>query len=314
MAQYLAIRLLSMVPILLVVAVVGFLLLRLAPGDPATALLPINATAAEVNALRAQLGLDRPVSVQFIRYFERLLRGDLGDSLFFRSPVAAVIATRLESTVLLTLLSGALAVIVAVPVGVWAAARRGSWVDELLQVLSLTTVSVPGFWLGLVLILFFAVQHRWFPVTGYVRFTEAPFQTLRFLTLPVLTLGLSNAAAIARMARSSMLEVLSQDFVRTALAKGVARRVMLLKHALRNAMVPMLAAIGLMFSSLLGGAAVTEIVFTIPGVGSMMVDSVGRRDYPMIQALLLMFAAATVFVHLLIDVAYALADPRIRYA
>jgi len=314
MARYLAIRLLSMVPILLVVVVVGFVLLRLAPGDPATAMLPINATAGEVNALRAQLGLDRPVSVQFIRYLERLLRGDLGDSLFFRLPVAGVIATRLESTVLLTLLSGALAVGVAIPVGVWAAARRGSWVDELLQVLSLTTVSVPGFWLGLVLILFFAVQHRWFPVTGYVGITAAPLQTLRYLTLPVLTLGLSNAAAIARMARSSMLEVLSQDFVRTALAKGVVRRVMLLKHALRNAMVPMLAAIGLMFSSLLGGAAVTEIVFTIPGVGSMMVDSVGRRDYPMIQALLLMFAAATVFVHLLIDIAYALADPRIRYA
>ncbi len=303
-----------MVPILLVVAVVGFLLLRLTPGDPATALLPLNATRAEIEALRTQLGLDRPVTVQFIRYFERLFRGDLGKSLFFRRPVTEVIATRLEATVVLALLSGVLAVGMAIPVGVWAAARRGSWVDQILQVVSLTTVSVPGFWLGLVLILTFAVQHRWFPVTGYVRITEAPLQTLRFLTLPVITLGLSNAAAIARMARSSMLEILSQDYVRTALAKGVARRVMFLKHALRNALVPMLAAIGLMFSALLGGAAVTEIVFTIPGIGSMMVDSVGRRDYPMIQALLLMFAAANLLVHLLIDITYALADPRIRYA
>ena len=205
-----------------------------------------------------------------------------------------------------------LAVLIGVPVGVWAANRRGTLLDQLLMASSLISVSMPSFWLGLMLILAFAVHRPWFPVTGWTSISENPMKTMRFLVLPTVTLGLSVAAVIARMVRSSMLEVLSQDYIRTGRAKGVAYRWLLYKHALRNAMIPMMAAIGLSFAGLLGGAAVTETVFTIPGLGSLMVDSVARRDYPVLQALLILFALINMLVHLIIDLSYVLVDPRIR--
>lgn len=297
---------------LLVVVVVAFLLLRLMPGDPATAMLPITAQLWEIEELRSQLGLDRPLPIQFLHFLGRTVRGDLGKSLFFRIPVSELISQRFESTFLLAGTSMLLAVLIGVPVGVWAANRRGTLLDQLLMASSLISVSMPSFWLGLMLILAFAVHRPWFPVTGWTSISENPMKTMRFLVLPTVTLGLSVAAVIARMVRSSMLEVLSQDYIRTGRAKGVAYRWLLYKHALRNAMIPMMAAIGLSFAGLLGGAAVTETVFTIPGLGSLMVDSVARRDYPVLQALLILFALINMLVHLIIDLSYVLVDPRIR--
>lgn len=297
---------------LLVVVVVAFLLLRLMPGDPATAMLPITAQLWEIEELRSQLGLDRPLPIQFLHFLGRTVRGDLGKSLFFRIPVSELVSQRFESTFLLAGTSMLLAVLIGVPVGVWAANRRGTLLDQLLMASSLISVSMPSFWLGLMLILAFAVHRPWFPVTGWTSISENPMKTMRFLVLPTVTLGLSVAAVIARMVRSSMLEVLSQDYIRTGRAKGVAYRWLLYKHALRNAMIPMMAAIGLSFAGLLGGAAVTETVFTIPGLGSLMVDSVARRDYPVLQALLILFALINMLVHLIIDLSYVLVDPRIR--
>ena len=305
-------RLVSLLPVLLVVVVVAFLLLRLMPGDPATAMLPITAQLWEIEELRSQLGLDRPLPIQFLHFLGRTVRGDLGKSLFFRIPVSELVSQRFESTFLLAGTSMLLAVLIGVPVGVWAANRRGTLLDQLLMASSLISVSMPSFWLGLMLILAFAVHRPWFPVTGWTSISENPMKTMRFLVLPTVTLGLSVAAVIARMVRSSMLEVLSQDYIRTGRAKGVAYRWLLYKHALRNAMIPMMAAIGLSFAGLLGGAAVTETVFTIPGLGSLMVDSVARRDYPVLQALLILFALINMLVHLIIDLSYVLVDPRIR--
>lgn len=297
---------------MLVVVVVAFLLLRLMPGDPATAMLPITAQLWEIEELRSQLGLDRPLPIQFLHFLGRTVRGDLGESLFFRIPVSELISQRFESTFLLAGTSMLLAVLIGVPVGVWAANRRGTLLDQLLMASSLISVSMPSFWLGLILILAFAVHRPWFPVTGWTSISENPMKTMRFLVLPTVTMGLSVAAVIARMVRSSMLEVLSQDYIRTGRAKGMAYRWLLYKHALRNAMIPMMAAIGLSFAGLLGGAAVTETVFTIPGLGSLMVDSVARRDYPVLQALLILFALINMLVHLIIDLSYVLVDPRIR--
>jgi peptide/nickel transport system permease protein len=267
----------------------------------------------EIRALRADLRLDQPLPVQFVKYFSRLVRGDLGSSLFFRKHVLEIIATRVEVTLLLAALAQVLAVAVSIPLGVWGAARRGSWVDQSLTVLSLITVSVPSFWLGLMFIIFFSLRMGWFPVTGYGQLAQSAPQKLWFLTLPTIVLGLSQAAAITRMARSSMLEVLAQDYLRTARAKGAAEREVLFVHALRNAMVPLLAVIALSLSALLGGAAIIETVFSLPGIGSLMVDSVGRRDYPVIQALLMLSAATIVVLHLIIDVLYGVLDPRVRY-
>ncbi|MDA1330630.1 MAG: ABC transporter permease [Chloroflexi bacterium] len=305
-------RLVSLLPVMLVVVVVAFLLLRLMPGDPATAMLPITAQLWEIEELRSQLGLDRPLPIQFLHFLGRTVRGDLGESLFFRIPVSELISQRFESTFLLAGTSMLLAVLIGVPVGVWAANRRGTLLDQLLMASSLISVSMPSFWLGLILILAFAVHRPWFPVTGWTSISENPMKTMRFLVLPTVTMGLSVAAVIARMVRSSMLEVLSQDYIRTGRAKGMAYRWLLYKHALRNAMIPMMAAIGLSFAGLLGGAAVTETVFTIPGLGSLMVDSVARRDYPVLQALLILFALINMLVHLIIDLSYVLVDPRIR--
>ncbi|MEX2541241.1 MAG: ABC transporter permease [Trueperaceae bacterium] len=312
-ARYAIVRLVSLIPVLFIVALVAFALLRLMPGDPATAMLPVDAPLWQIEMLRTQLALDQPLPIQFYRFITRLASGDLGASLFFRLPVIELIALRFESTLILALTSLALAMAVGIPIGVWAADRRGTLLDQSLMATSLIGVSVPNFWLGLMLILAFAVERRWFPVTGWVSITDDPVQTMRFLVLPTIALGMSVAASIARMSRSTMLEVLSQDYVRTGRAKGVAHRSLLYKHSLRNAMIPLMAAIGVSFSSLLGGAVVTETVFNIPGLGSMLVDSVARRDFPVLQALLLLFAATNVVVHLFVDLTYVLFDPRIQY-
>lgn len=311
--RFIILRLVSILAALFVVALVSFVLLRLMPGDPATAMLPVDAQLWEVEALRERLGLNAPLPVQFGRYLSRVVRLDFGDSLFFRQPVVDIIGRKAEATALLALTSIVLAILVGIPIGVIAAARRGSLIDQSLMASALISVSIPNFWLGLMLILAFAVERRWFPVTGWVSVFEDPAQTVRFLVLPTIALGLAIAASIARMTRSSMLEVLALDYIRTGESKGLGRRALLYKHALRNAIVPVIATIGLSFSALLGGAVVTETVFSIPGLGSWMVDSVARRDFVVLEALLLLFAFINLMVHFLIDLSYAAIDPRVQY-
>ena len=313
MVRYFLARILALIPILIIIAVVAFVLLRLIPGDPASAMLPDEATIEEIESMRIQLGYYDPMYVQFFRYVVTIATLNFGDSLFFRIPVTEVISMKMEATFLLALYSQILAIIVGIPVGIWAAANRGSFLDQLLMTTSLVTLSVPSFYLGLVLMLFVSVDLGLLPVYGYVSITEDPLLSIKHLVLPILTLGLSIAGVIARMTRSSILEVLSLDYIKTAYAKGVSTSTILFKHALGNAMIPTLAIIALSFSALLGGSAVIEVVFAIPGLGSAMVDSVHRRDYPMIQALLILFAGINVLIHLLVDFIYAFLDPRIRY-
>ncbi|MDQ7857191.1 MAG: ABC transporter permease [Armatimonadota bacterium] len=314
MAAYIARRLLALAPVLLIVATVGFFLIYLTPGDPAAVMLGPDATDEDLATLRQIMGLDRPLLVQLGRWYARVLRGDLGYSIFLQRPVLQAIYERLEPTGLLTVLSLLLAIAIGVPAGIAAAVRRNTWVDQASMGVALVGVSVPNFWLGLNLILLFSVYLGLFPVAGYVPLAESAVGTLRTLVLPAVTLGISASALIARMTRSSMLEVMGQDYVRTARAKGNRERRVVYWHALRNAMIPTVTVIGLALGGLLAGAVVTETVFALPGVGRLVISSVLRRDYPVVQGVLMFIAAIYVLVNLLIDVIYVYLDPRVKYA
>jgi peptide/nickel transport system permease protein len=314
MTAYVARRLIALLPVLLIVATVGFFLIYLTPGDPAAVMLGPDATADELENLRQIMGLDRPLLVQLVRWYTRMLQGDLGYSIFLQRPVVQAIIERIEPTVLLTLLSLLIAVAIGVPAGIIAAVRRNTWLDQASMGIALFGVSVPNFWLGLNLILLFSVYLGLFPVAGYVPLDESVSGALRSLVLPSVTLGISASALIARMTRSSMLEVLGQDFIRTARAKGNKERRVIYRHALRNAMIPTITVIGLAMGGLLSGAIVTETVFALPGVGRLVISSVLRRDYPVVQGILMFLAAIYVLVNLLIDVVYVYLDPRVKYA
>lgn len=314
MTGYVVRRLLALLPVLLIVATVGFFLIYLTPGDPAAVMLGPDATNEDLDNLRHLMGLDRPLAVQLVRWYGRTLRGDLGYSIFLQRPVLQAIYERLEPTVLLTAMSLLIAIAIGIPAGVVAAVRRNSWLDQLSMGIALFGVSVPNFWLGLNLILFFSVYLGLFPVAGYVPVDQSVYGALRSLTLPAVTLGISASALIARMTRSSMLEVLGQDYIRTARAKGNEERRVISRHALRNAMIPTVTVIGLALGGLLAGAIVTETVFALPGVGRLVISSVLRRDYPVVQGVLMFIAAIYVFVNLLIDVLYVYLDPRVKYA
>ena len=314
MIGYVVRRLIALLPVLLVVSTVGFFLIYLTPGDPAAVMLGPDATQDDIDNLRAQMGLNRPLHVQLLRWYGRTLRGDLGDSIFLQRPVLQAILERLEPTVLLTTMALVVAIAIGVPAGVVSAVRRNSWMDQAAMGIALFGVSVPGFWLGLNLILFFSVYLGLFPVAGYVPLAESVARAARSLVLPALTLGIGGSALIARMTRSSMLEVMGQDYVRTARAKGNKERRVILRHALRNAMIPTITVIGLALGGLLAGAIVTETVFALPGVGRLVISSVQRRDYPVIQGVLMFIASIYVLVNLLIDVIYVYLDPRVKYA
>mgnify|MGYP000569065734 FL=1 len=314
MLGYVVRRLLVLVPVLLIVATVGFFLIYLTPGDPAAVMLGPDATQEDLAHLRRLMGLDRPLLVQLARWYSRTLRGDLGYSIFLQRPVFQAIVERLEPTLLLTAFSLAIATAIGIPAGVLAAVRRNSWIDQASMGVALFGVSMPNFWLGLNLILIFSVWLGLLPVAGYVPVQQSLAGALRSLVLPAVTLGFSGSALIARMTRSSMLEVLGQDFIRTARAKGNAERRVVFRHALRNAMIPTVTVIGLAMGGLLAGAIVTETVFALPGVGRLVISSVLRRDYPVIQGVLMFIAAIYVLVNLLIDVLYVYLDPRVKYA
>jgi peptide/nickel transport system permease protein len=314
MTAYAARRFLALVPVLLIVATVGFFLIYLTPGDPAAVMLGPDATTDDLENLRHLMGLDRPLVVQLGRWYSRMLRGDLGYSIFLQRPVLQAIAERLEPTLLLTIMSLLIAAGIGVPAGVVAAVHRNSWLDQASMGIALVGVSMPSFWLGLNLILLFSVYLGLFPVAGYVPLAQSVAGALRSLTLPAVTLGISASALIARMTRSSMLEVLGQDYVRTARAKGNWERRVIFRHALRNAMIPTVTVVGLALGGLLAGAIVTETVFALPGVGRLVISSVLRRDYPVVQGVLMFIAAIYVLVNLLIDVLYVYLDPRVKYA
>jgi peptide/nickel transport system permease protein len=313
MLRFLLHRLLATIPVLLVVAVVVFLLLRLTPGDPAAVIAGDAATSEQIEHIRESLGLNRPLVVQFGIWFGNALRGDLGESFFFRKSVAELIAQRVEPTVALALCTIVLAVAVAVPLGVLAAWRHGGWLDRALMGFSTLGFSIPVFVLGYLLIWLVSLKLGWLPVQGYRRLAEGFGPFIRHLILPSLTLSVIYIALIARVTRAAVSEALTEDFVRTARAKGLSERRVLIRHALANAAVPIVTVIGIGLALLIGGVVVTESVYAIPGLGRLTVDAVLARDFPTIQGVILLFSGAYVLVNLAIDLTYLALDPRIRY-
>jgi peptide/nickel transport system permease protein len=311
--SYLVGRVLALIPVLLVVGAVVFGLTRFTPGDPVRVLLGEDARPEQVQALRRHLGLDRPLVVQFGLWVGRAVRGDLGVSYFNRLPVRRIIAQHLGPTVMLSLLAITVALSIGIPVGIVSAVFRNSWLDQASLALALVGAAVPSFWLGLSLIVVFAVGLGWLPSSGFKPLTEGLWPSVRHLLLPALALGLPNSALIIRFVRSSLLDVIGADYVRTARAKGLAERVVIFRHALRNALVPILTVVGLTFAALMGGAVVTETVFAIPGIGQLVVSSVLRRDYPVIQGVTLVVTTSYVMINLLVDVLYLAVDPRVKY-
>lgn len=306
-------RIVSTIPVMAFVALFVFSLLYLAPGDPAAIIAGDQASPADVARIRAGLGLDRPYLVRFGEWGWQVMQGDLGTSIFTSLPVTQLIAQRIEPTLSLMVLTLIFAVVVAVPMGVVAAWKAGSWVDRGVMAFAIFGFSVPVFVVGYLLAYVFALQLDWLPVQGYSPIADGLWPWFKSLILPAVTLGLVYVALIARITRATMLEVLQQDYVRTAQAKGVTQKDVLFLHSLKNAAVPVITIIGIGIALLIGGAVVTESVFAIPGLGRLTVDAILRRDYPVIQGVVLLFSFVYVLVNLVIDLAYTLFDPRIRY-
>jgi peptide/nickel transport system permease protein len=311
--RYIVGRLLATVPVMVVVTVFVFFLLRIAPGDPAAIIAGEDATVEAIAAVRTALGLDRPVLAQFGLWLLRLAQGDLGVSIFSNLPVTRLIAQRLEPTVALMLSTLLVAVSLAVPIGVLAAWKARKLVDRAVMVFAVMGFALPGFLVGYVLIYLFAVQLHWLPVQGYRPIGDGFWPFAQGLILPSVALGLTYMALIARITRASMLEVLSQDYIRTANSKGLATDRVLLLHALKNASVPIVTVIGIGVALLISGVVITETVFNIPGLGRLTLDAVLKRDYPIVQGLIIVFAGTKVLVNLMVDISYAFLDPRIRY-
>jgi len=313
MFVYIVRRLAGMMVVMLIVAAVVFVIARVVPGDPAAVMLGSSATPEDIAALRGRLGLNQPLLGQFLIYLQQIVRLDLGESIFLNRPVAQALAERSELTAMLTLMSVGIAVVIGVPVGILSAAMRGRWIDQAAIGVAMLAASVPSFWIGLTLIKYLAVDLPWFPVAGYGPPDAGFGERLHHLVLPAIALGIPNSALILRFTRTSMLDVLGDDYVRTARAKGLSPLVVVLKHALRNAMIPILTVIGLTAAVMIAGAIVTETVFGLPGVGNLIVSAVLRRDYPVIQGALLVVSAIYVLINLSVDLLYAVVDPRVRY-
>ncbi len=306
-------RLMATIPVMGVVAIAVFALLHVTPGDPAVIIAGDYATAEDIARIRTRLGLDRPLLTQVGLWLGRIARGDLGTSIFSGLPVATLIRQRAEATIALTVLAMLIAVGVGVPLGVIAAWKKGSWVDRVVMVFAVSGFSMPVFWLGFLLVYVFAISAHWLPVQGYRPLADGVGAFLRHLILPAVTLSVVYMALIARMTRASMLGVLGEDFIRTAFAKGLAPRRVLVRHALKNASLPVVTIIGIGFALLIGGAVVTESVFALPGLGRLTVDAIIRRDYPVIQGVILVVSGVYVLINLVVDLLYVVLDPRIRY-
>jgi peptide/nickel transport system permease protein len=306
-------RLLSAIPVLFIVSLISFGLMRLIPGDPAAAIAGIAATPAQIEQLRRDLGLDEPLLMQLLHYYQGLLQGDFGKSLLLGKGVLAATMERLPVTIGLSLYALVLTLLIGVTSGIIAALRQNTWVDQVAMMIAMLGISIPNFFLGLLMIIFFAVQLGWLPSGGYIPFSQDPIGWLRSTTMPAISLALLQAGLLARITRSGMLEVLRQDYVRTARAKGLPERQVILKHALANALIPIVTVIGIIISLLLSGAVVTEALFSLPGMGQLLTQAVLSRDYPMVQGGLLLVTTFLVVVNVLVDILYALIDPRVRY-
>lgn len=313
MLAFLVRRFLTALLSVVLASLVVFSALLAVPGDPAAVILGMNASPEARAALSRQLGLDRPPAERYLGWLGGVVRGDLGSSLNYDRPVAGLIGERLRVSVPLAVGAALVACLLALPLGVFAALRRGTLWDPLVTSLSQLGAAVPSFWLGLLFILYFAVELRWLPASGFVPFGQDAARWARSLVLPVLALGLGQAAVMTRMTRAAMLEVLSQDFVRTARAKGVAQRGVVLKHALRNAMVTLITILGISLSNVFIGSIVIEQVFALPGLGRLALTAIGTRDFPLLQGEILLYASTIVGLGFLVDVSYGLLDPRIRY-
>ncbi|MBE0600126.1 MAG: ABC transporter permease [Burkholderiaceae bacterium] len=313
MIRYIFSRIVGMIVVMFLVATIVFVILRATPGDPAAVMLGPEATPEDIASLRERLGLDRPLVVQYGYFLGQLMRGDLGQSIFLNQSVGSALLERAEPTFFLTLFSILIASAIALPIGIYSAYRRGSVFDQTASTIALLAASVPSFWLALVLMQIFAVRFGIFPVSGYGGPGASFGERLHHLMLPAITLGIVSSALIMRFTRASMLDVLGDDFIRTARAKGLIERKVVLKHALKNALIPILTVIGLTTAVLISGAVVTETVFGLPGVGNLVVSAVLRRDYPMIQGTLLVIAGLYVLINFAIDMLYLLVDPRVRY-
>lgn len=313
MYAYIIRRILSTIPVMAVVAVFVFLLLYLTPGDPAVVIAGDYARPEDIERIREALGLNKPLYVQFFTWLGNVMTGDLGISIFSNLPVSKLISQRLEPTLMLALCTTIFAIIVAVPMGVLAAWKAHTWVDRVVMIFAVLGFSVPVFVIGYMLMWLFSLNLGWFPVQGYKPIGDGIGPFLSSIALPTLALGLVYVALIARMTRASVLEVLTEDYIRTARAKGASNRTILMKHALKNASVPIVTIIGVGVALLIGGVVVTESVFNIPGLGRLTIDAVLRRDYPIIQGVILIFSGIYVLVNLLIDLSYTFLDPRIRY-
>ncbi len=313
MVRYILQRFVGMAVVMFLVVTIVFVIVRVTPGDPAAVMLGPDASAQDIADLRARLGLDQSLVIQYFYYIGRLLKGDLGQSIFLNMPVGAALLARAEPTFFLTVLSLLIACIIALPVGVYAAYRRGSFVDQAATTVAMLAASIPSFWLGLILMQFFAVRLNLFPVSGYGGPGSSFMDRMYHLILPAIALGLVSSALILRFTRASMLDVLGDDYIRTARAKGLIERRVIMKHALKNALIPILTVIGLTAAVLISGAVVTETVFGLPGVGNLVVSAVLRRDYPVIQGALLVIAGLYVLINFIIDMLYLFVDPRVRY-
>lgn len=313
MLSFILKRVLSLIPVIAVVSIVVFLLLRLSPGDPAVVIAGDNADAAAIERIRQTLGLDRPLVTQFFIWAGNLLRGDLGMSIFSNLPVTQLIAQRMEPTLSLAITTLAFSLLIAIPLGTIAGATAGSWLDRSLMLISVLGFSVPAFVLGYCLIYVFSLQLKLLPVQGFTSIRTGLLPFLSNIALPTMTLGLAYLVLIARITRASVLEMMGEDFIRTARAKGVKERLVVTRHALRNSAIPILTVIGIGIALLISGVVVIETVFNIPGIGRLVVDAILKRDYPVIQGVILLFSGVYVLINLAIDIGYAFLDPRVRY-
>ncbi len=313
MGRYILQRLAGMVAVMFTVVTIVFIIVRIAPGDPAAVMLGPDASAQDISQLRARLGIDQPLPIQYALFLGQLIRGDLGESIFLNRPVLSALADRAEPTFFLTLFAIAIASAIAIPIGILSAYRRGSLFDQATTTVAMLAASIPSFWLGLLLIQYFAVRFGVFPVSGYGGPGASLATRLYHLVLPALALGIVSSALILRFTRASMLDVLNDDYVRTARSKGMGEFRVVMKHAFKNALIPVLTVIGLTAALLVSGAVVTETVFGLPGIGSLVVSAVLRRDYPVIQGALLIIAALYVLINFVIDMLYLAIDPRVKY-
>ncbi len=317
MTEYVIRRLILMIPTLLLVSLIVFTIMRVIPGDVATLIATRGgegiASQDEIQSLRDKIGLNDPLPIQYAKFIFGLIKFDVGNSLWSGRPVIAELISRLPLTIELALLSILVSVSIAIPIGVMSAIRQDTWVDYLFRVISISGLALPSFWLGVLIILFLSIYFRWIPPLGYTDFFVDPWKNVQQMIWPALALGFRLSAIVSRMTRSTMLEVLREDYIRTAWAKGLKERVVIFRHALKNALLPVITITGLQLGALLGGTVIAETIFTLPGIGRFLIDSINHRDYPVVQTIVMWLAMAFSFVNLTVDVAYAWLNPRIRF-